>query len=936
MEKLDVILSIKDNMSSAIKNAIKKQKQFSNETKIVRKQLQEVSNQKYEINMGSYNMKQAIDKTNRMKSELESLETKIKKVEKAKGIAKYFSDPMTAKLYLNDRQALMDVLSFKRSLITNINSFELEIVLQKDEISKRIEAVKLALSTLGNYVKAPVLLIKDKASKPVAAILSKIRIIGSKIISPLINVKDNAMIKLNKIQSLFKYTKDLIIKPLALRVNDKASNVVTKVKGNLSNIGKMAKPYVLLAKDKASSGITKIKEKFKLIKSSYTSEVSLKDKFSQKFNQVKDGVKKIGSLVAKPVIMIKDKATEALKKIKNSTKELFVKAIASGAQLETQSISINHVMGVNNMGTSKDDIAKMTNDYVNQLKNNANLTPFSTTEVLSAGTTALSATGGNASEAMNLLKIAQDMAAVSPDKSLQEAMNALASMKKGDTEGMKEFGINISSEDVKKAGGTEALIKNQVVPFFEGGSEKLASSASGLVATMKGRIGAVVADTGLGIIENVKPLLENLVNFVEQISPKLQKVGDAIASGFGVGVEWISNLINKAGGVTSIVGVIGNAMSQMGPIFQGIGDMVNRVFPMVADTIGGAFKNSGSGIGIFKNMINDSLPFVEGLIMNLCTAFQIIQPVIFSLVGMVARLFPQIGMVINQAITVAMPFIKAFAGIIQSSIPVVETIISIFINTVSTLMPVISTIFTGVAEKVGTVIEIISGKMEYVKSVFDFVVPLIADVLSTAWSIISPIIDIAIAIFGALLEVVEFVWPTMQGIMETAWGVLKPIFDAVAEAMKWIGDAVNSIIGWFGDVFSGVFDKGAKGSTQESTEDGKSRAIGVRRIPYDNYLINAHEGEMLLTKQEARRYQSNTRGVSITNSNTGISNTLSTNTYNSNQGTNGLLSQGTKQQNSSINIMRLADTIVIEKEADVDKVIERMVSKLQKMSVNMA
>ena len=38
---------------------------------------------------------------------------------------------------------------------------------------------------------------------------------------------------------------------------------------------------------------------------------------------------------------------------------------------------------------------------------------------------------------------------------------------------------------------------------------------------------------------------------------------------------------------------------------------------------------------------------------------------------------------------------------------------------------------------------------------------------------------------------------------------------------------------------------------------GASRAMGVDRVPYDNYPIMAHEGEKLLTKQETKQTKEN-------------------------------------------------------------------------------
>ncbi len=80
-----------------------------------------------------------------------------------------------------------------------------------------------------------------------------------------------------------------------------------------------------------------------------------------------------------------------------------------------------------------------------------------------------------------------------------------------------------------------------------------------------------------------------------------------------------------------------------------------------------------------------------------------------------------------------------------------------------------------------------------------------------------------------------------------------------------------------------------------SSKNSKSMpyAFGVSRVPYNNYPALLHEGERVLTKQEANK----TAGFSI-------------------------------------NIAKLADHLVIREEADIEKVTERLALKLYKYSLN--
>ena len=120
---------------------------------------------------------------------------------------------------------------------------------------------------------------------------------------------------------------------------------------------------------------------------------------------------------------------------------------------------------------------------------------------------------------------------------------------------------------------------------------------------------------------------------------------------------------------------------------------------------------------------------------------------------------------------------------------------------------------------------------------------------------------------------------------------------------------------------------------------GVSRAMGVDRVPYDNYPIMAHEGEKLLTKREANQYEAatSTRGVRFISRAMGTGEIRRDNTpILAHEGEKVLTKQETRQGYGKYLVEKLADTIVIREESDVDVIMERMLRKLQKIQANMA
>ena len=171
-------------------------------------------------------------------------------------------------------------------------------------------------------------------------------------------------------------------------------------------------------------------------------------------NQLKQTQNNINNAF-KPQTMIinaKDNATNKIKSIKNEVKDLAKVAagitvggtvaagagtkslLEAGSKLERQEISIEHFVGVANKDKTAEQVKSMSGDYLKDLRKNADVTPFETNEVIQGGTRSLTIAGGDTKNAMELLKMAEDMAALNPEKTLSDAVEALADAKNGEFE----------------------------------------------------------------------------------------------------------------------------------------------------------------------------------------------------------------------------------------------------------------------------------------------------------------------------------------------------------------------------------------------------------------------------------------------------------------------------------------------------------------------
>lgn len=126
-------------------------------------------------------------------------------------------------------------------------------------------------------------------------------------------------------------------------------------------------------------------------------------------------------------------------------------------------------------------------------------------------------------------------------KSVSDAIEALADAKLGEMERLKEFGFKVSKEqfDSKGFGGVAADLQN----FYGGAANKLATTGAGLLSTIKGKLKSFVADTGLKMVDKLKPAFEGVITIIDKCGPAIEVIGGVIADKLGRGIQWLSSAL---------------------------------------------------------------------------------------------------------------------------------------------------------------------------------------------------------------------------------------------------------------------------------------------------------------------------------------------------------------------------------------------------------
>jgi hypothetical protein len=280
----------------------------------------------------------------------------------------------------------------------------------------------------------------------------------------------------------------------------------------------------------------------KVTKSAFVVSLKLKE-------NVTSGLESIRNVLAKPLAVGAGVATAGAA----AAASLGVAALKGASELELQKISMEHFIGINNKGKTQDQIKEISNQFLKQLIDNANITPFETGEVIKAGTRAVGIAAGDTKQAMNFVRLAEDMAALTPEKTISDAMEALADLKNGEVERMKEFNFKVTQAQIAAAGGKMENIKNaegiSLGQMFKGGAEKLGQSASGYWSTITGSIKTGITNMGVDTLELLKPTLKKWADYFSgPASDSLFKAGAKMMADLTKsvleGAEKVTNWIN--------------------------------------------------------------------------------------------------------------------------------------------------------------------------------------------------------------------------------------------------------------------------------------------------------------------------------------------------------------------------------------------------------
>lgn len=177
--------------------------------------------------------------------------------------------------------------------------------------------------------------------------------------------------------------------------------------------------------------------------------------------------------------------------------------------------------------------------------------------------------------------------------------------------------------------------------------------------------------------------------------------------------------------------------------------------------------------------------------------------------------------------------------------------------------------------------------------------------------VIAALIGIAIALASNWDRVCKSISGAFKAAGDTISSIGQTIWDSITNLCNWMVEKIEGVIGVVnllidgfknlvnvfksGDVQDALSNSNA-GNGNNTYQASQSSAFGTSYVPRDNMLYNLHQGEAVLARRDADKWRK-------------------------------------EKVNSAVTIAKIADTVIIREEADLDKFANKLVRKINEQRI---
>lgn len=436
----------------------------------------------------------------------------------------------------------------------------------------------------------------------------------------------------------------------------------------------------------------------------------------------------------------------------------------------------------------------------------------------------------------------------------------------------------------------------------------LASVGGAIVGVLGGPltiiIGVIAALTAAFVLlwNKCDAFREFWLNLWDNIQSVASDAVSAIQDFFSNVAEYLQGVIdNITDFVTSIPETISEAISGTGDFFSGIFDQIGSTVQSGIDTILGYIQSAGQAIQTFftdpfyyigyaigtilgeiylalQTVIQGAITFVTSTIPQFFTSVvtwfgQMREDVL----NKINQVFTDISLwvinMVNKAIELGTNFLNSVVSFFKQLPGNVQTFVSDTFNRVATwasnMWSKAKETGTNFLNGVVSFFRQLPGNVQsFVSDTFNRVVSwgssMVSKAKETATNFLNNMVNTIKELPGKIYSIIQQIPGKVSSIASQMYQAGRDILNRLWDGLKSVG---NSILSWFrnfvdniGSFISGIISgfsdvvSGADKAKAAAKSVNGSHANGLRYVPFDGYIAELHQGERVLTKQEAESY----------------------------------------------------------------------------------
>lgn len=408
-------------------------------------------------------------------------------------------------------------------------------------------------------------------------------------------------------------------------------------------------------------------------------------------------------------------------------------------------------------------------------------------------------------------------------------------------------------------------------------------------------MGSKILGTVKHILESGAKLLEPFKSFGDGMLP-VAEIVSMVCDGITARIDaMMPILLPLAEGIAGAFGEIGGAIeaanAQISPMVAGIGadigGMITEIIPVITQIVSMLIGQLPNVVGVIQSITQAVRPVISSILPVISSMVPVISNILSIFFNLVQTFLPIIGNLVSTVITAITPILDTIFQLIQTALPIVTEIITVVASVVQSLVPVIGAIIQAVVppiqqvlqalmpvikllgKVVQTVAPVIGALVKAVGSIIMAVVPAVGKIFQSVANIITGAVNVIRSVIQALSNFLSPVCSVISGLLQKLGSIFSSVFGGIASAVSSAVGTVSSVISGVTGVISGFVDKigGALSKVKDFATKSKASgfAYGKERVPYDNYPAILHQGERVLTRNEADQYDrlTSTRGVHL-------------------------------------------------------------------------